>query len=227
MKYPPATIFSLASLLLPLTTANFDLYWDQSSDGLNPPSDVGMSFFANDPDCNTVEDAYYWAKLGDVSGGKEGVRCKGDGCCRSCDPGEIEVLEMNFHGGDPVYHWSEWPLFPLLYLSLSLFFSFSRSFARLQKYIFFIKGLSKLGGTFFFFSISNQPPSSPAIYRDRNYDMYGLDGKVYGHCFPFPGKEYGDDGGGCGLTFGRREGNRAMRCLTSFTVDDFNAHLPN
>ena len=175
-----------------------------------------MSFFANDPDCDTVEDAYYWAKLGDVSGGKEGVRCKGDGCCRSCDPGEIEELEMNFHGGDPVYHWSEWPLF----YSLDFFLA---AYSRIH--IFHREWLSWTARGVFL--KSDQSPSSPAIYRDRNYDMYGLDGKVYGHCFPFPGKEYGDDGGGCGLTFGRREGNRAMRCLTSFTVDDFNAHLPN
>ena len=80
-----------------------------------------------------------------------------------------------------------------------------------------------LGGDFF----TNQLSFSTAIYKDRNWRMYGLDGKVYGRCFPFPGKEYGKDGGGCGLTFGRREGNRAMRCLTRFTVDDFNAHLPN
>jgi hypothetical protein len=40
--------------------------------------------------------------------------------------------------------------------------------------------------------------------------MYGLDGKVYGQCSPFPGDDYF-----CGSPAGSREGVRMFRCLTT------------
>ncbi|KAK4646082.1 hypothetical protein QC761_207195 [Podospora bellae-mahoneyi] len=58
-----------------------------------------------------------------------------------------------------------------------------------------------------------------AIYKDRNYDMYGLDGNVYGNCFPFPGFEYE-----CGDPFlGGFTGTRKFRCLTEFTAAQIKA----
>lgn len=42
--------------------------------------------------------------------------------------------------------------------------------------------------------------------------MYGLDGKVYGECFPFPGVTYNCGPGGL------MEGRRKFRCITRFTA---------
>ncbi|KAF1966180.1 hypothetical protein BU23DRAFT_332405 [Bimuria novae-zelandiae CBS 107.79] len=64
---------------------------------------------------------------------------------------------MNFHGTDPVYHWT--------------------------------------------------------LYKDRNWEMTGLDGNVYGNCILFPGDDYS-----CGQGISGRSGVRKFRCLTQFTA---------
>ncbi|KAL2066782.1 hypothetical protein VTL71DRAFT_2854 [Oculimacula yallundae] len=51
------------------------------------------------------------------------------------------------------------------------------------------------------------------IYKDRGYGMYGLDGKVYGYCSPFPGDDYL-----CAGVVGSRGGVRKFRCLTEWTA---------
>jgi hypothetical protein len=55
--------------------------------------------------------------------------------------------------------------------------------------------------------------SASAIYKNRNYEMIGLDGKVYGRCIPFPGAFYEEF-----INHGRRK----FRCLTRFTAADLN-----
>jgi hypothetical protein len=54
---------------------------------------------------------------------------------------------------------------------------------------------------------------SSAIYKNRNYEMIGLDGKVYGRCIPFPGHNF---------EYWPMQGWRKFRCLTSFTAKDIN-----
>ncbi|KAM0244020.1 hypothetical protein ACHAP5_006684 [Fusarium lateritium] len=56
------------------------------------------------------------------------------------------------------------------------------------------------------------------IYKDRNYDMYGLDGQTYGNCFPFPGNEYSCHKGNV-----LYDGVRKFRCITDLTVDQIEA----
>jgi len=57
------------------------------------------------------------------------------------------------------------------------------------------------------------------IYKDRNYDMYGLDGNVYGNCFPFPGFSYDCDN----FATGGFTGTRKFRCITEFTAAQIKA----
>ncbi|KAF2827505.1 hypothetical protein CC86DRAFT_381509 [Ophiobolus disseminans] len=47
---------------------------------------------------------WYPAK-NDVSGGKLGVRCNGDGCSESNDPSGIDEMEMHF-SNNPPWHWT-------------------------------------------------------------------------------------------------------------------------
>ena len=77
-------------------------------------TDVGVSinkvwqvFEAEPKNCDEVFAAKTFVNSGDVSGTKTGVRCAGSGCDYKPPPGNIDVLEMNFHGTDPVYHWSK------------------------------------------------------------------------------------------------------------------------
>ena len=49
--------------------------------------------------------------------------------------------------------------------------------------------------------------------RDRDYDLVGLDGNVYGSCILFPGDAL-DCGGGTAPKYVRRK----FRCLTEFTA---------
>jgi hypothetical protein len=47
--------------------------------------------------------------------------------------------------------------------------------------------------------------------------MIGLDGRVYGHCDPFPGDDYF-----CSTVFETYFGDRKFRCYTQFTADQIN-----
>ncbi|KAL5390593.1 hypothetical protein DPSP01_001668 [Paraphaeosphaeria sporulosa] len=59
------------------------------------------------------------------------------------------------------------------------------------------------------------------IYKDRNYDMIGLDGNTYGNCIPFPGDDFQ-----CNypLPLGVQtlSGARYFRCLTDITAQQLN-----
>jgi len=65
------------------------------------------------------------------------------------------------------------------------------------------------------FEIRAAPTSQTAIYKDRNYDMVGLDGRSYGRCIPFPGDDIS-----CSEVLRSVGGKRQFRCLTRFTVKD-------
>ncbi|KAJ3544732.1 hypothetical protein NM208_g2903 [Fusarium decemcellulare] len=135
MKFSMTSILALAALVN-VSTANFDVYM--------------------------VDEMTTIPQQADVSGTKIGVRCEADDLrdcvSQSARADAIKVLEMNFHGEDPVYHWT--------------------------------------------------------IYQDRNYEMIGLDGKVYGQCILFPGNSYECRDGPFGGFFGTRK----FRCLTEFTA---------
>ncbi|RYP11347.1 hypothetical protein DL765_007810 [Monosporascus sp. GIB2] len=61
------------------------------------------------------------------------------------------------------------------------------------------------------------------IYQDRNYDMIGLDGNVYGNCILFPGNSYD-----CvNPLIGGFSGTRKFRCLTEFTAAQIKAEWGN
>ncbi|KAF2445046.1 hypothetical protein P171DRAFT_485118 [Karstenula rhodostoma CBS 690.94] len=53
------------------------------------------------------------------------------------------------------------------------------------------------------------------IYKDRNFDMVGLDGNVYGNCIVFPGDDFQ-----CSEGTYSNGGKRMFRCLTDITVQN-------
>ncbi|KAJ4350235.1 uncharacterized protein N0V89_008856 [Didymosphaeria variabile] len=53
------------------------------------------------------------------------------------------------------------------------------------------------------------------IYKDRNFDMIGLDGNVYGTCIVFPGDDFQ-----CSEGTWSNGGKRMFRCLTPLTTQD-------
>lgn len=65
----------------------------------------------SDPSCRDVWGHKEYAPRDDVSGDKTGVRCvsydEGYGCQLRGDPSDIDIMEVNFSGSPPVYHWSE------------------------------------------------------------------------------------------------------------------------
>ncbi|KAK4096695.1 hypothetical protein N658DRAFT_489752 [Parathielavia hyrcaniae] len=66
---------------------------------------------------------------------------------------------------------------------------------------------------------SNNPLYHWTIYNDRgNYDMIGLDGRVYGNCDPFPGDDYL-----CTYLIQTISGVRKFRCYTQFTAGQINS----
>ncbi|KAF5004045.1 hypothetical protein FDECE_9458 [Fusarium decemcellulare] len=147
--------------LVNFTTANFDVYMVDEMTTI-PQQWSLWHIWDTDPSCGDVANAQNYLGRADVSGTKTGVRCEADDLrdcvSQSSRADAIKVLEMNFHGEDPVYHWT--------------------------------------------------------IYQDRNYEMIGLDGKVYGQCILFPGNSYECRDGPFGGFFGTRK----FRCLTEFTA---------
>lgn len=94
--------------LLPAVNANFDIYAVQILNARNLfVYQEGVSIFVNDPGQDTILRARIWPWKDDVSGGKLGIKCHGDGCQKlNSRPSDIKELEMNFLNG-PVYHWSK------------------------------------------------------------------------------------------------------------------------
>jgi hypothetical protein len=107
-------IASLSLGLLPLASANFDLYYTRTTYANpipgSPLHNDGWQIFTNDPTCDQViNDKFYLAK-NDVSGDKVGVRCVGD-CQIGGAPEDMTTIEMNFRSGpNPVYHFSKFHL---------------------------------------------------------------------------------------------------------------------
>ncbi|KFY97931.1 hypothetical protein V500_01849 [Pseudogymnoascus sp. VKM F-4518 (FW-2643)] len=63
-------------------------------------------------------------------------------------------------------------------------------------------------------NFNNNPVLHWTIYKNRNYDLIGLDGKTYGNCFAYP---YGD------FDCPGEQGHRKFRCLTSSTASQLNS----
>jgi hypothetical protein len=103
MKIFLATIAALA----PVAYANFDLYVDTQASWASPEAYTYWSIYEAEPYYNQVINSPAYGDSDDVSGTKSGVRCEGDGCQGGIAPYSITTLEMNFHGDDPVYHWSK------------------------------------------------------------------------------------------------------------------------
>ncbi|KAI1847967.1 hypothetical protein JX265_001972 [Neoarthrinium moseri] len=65
---------------------------------------------------------------------------------------------------------------------------------------------------------NNNPLHHWTIYKDRNYDMIGLDGNTYGNCILFPGDDFF-----CSTAVETFSGRRRFRCLTQFTAPEIDA----
>ncbi|KAE8142524.1 hypothetical protein BDV38DRAFT_278050 [Aspergillus pseudotamarii] len=93
MKFAIATL--AAAALAPLAAADFYIYSIKSgsvNDGMAPVNSDGFFFLNAPPDCNDVNNkAIFISSLSDVSGGRQGVRCKG------CP--DFEELEFNLEVG--------------------------------------------------------------------------------------------------------------------------------
>jgi hypothetical protein len=105
--------------LLPATViANFDIY--SGSDFAWDTAFEMWQIFEAEPSCDDAYNSPLYFNKDDVSGGRIGVRCEGDGCFEQ-DPSKIDILEMNFDD-DPIWHWSKSLLFfcPLMPYSICL-----------------------------------------------------------------------------------------------------------
>ena len=97
---------ALLSTLLPVVNANFDIYAVRqvTFSPTTPITLTGFSFFGNDLSRDNVGKAKFYRALSDVSGSKTGVRCGGSGCGLDGEPGNVDVMEMNFGNN---WHFSE------------------------------------------------------------------------------------------------------------------------
>jgi hypothetical protein len=98
MKYTATTTIALATLLQAVH-ANFDLYRVGVGGNGITGNGEGWQVYEEQASCDGALD-WYWVDSGDVSGGKYGVRCNGNGgCARSgeADSSDIDVVEMNFN----------------------------------------------------------------------------------------------------------------------------------
>lgn len=107
MKFAIATL--AAAALAPLAAADFYIYSiknGSANDGMAPVNPNGFFFLNAPPDCNDVNNkAIFISSLSDVSGGRQGVRCKG------CP--DFEELEFNLDVGH--YSMSPESFLPLSY----------------------------------------------------------------------------------------------------------------
>jgi hypothetical protein len=108
MRLSIAALGSYAGLLTSVN-ANFDVYMVDAYSRIQNTHQRAWQVFAAEPSsCNEVALKPYWFSGSDVSGTNEGVRCAGNGCDYTASITDIDTLEMNFHGTNPVYHWSEY-----------------------------------------------------------------------------------------------------------------------
>ncbi|KAI0150142.1 hypothetical protein GGR57DRAFT_198807 [Xylariaceae sp. FL1272] len=82
--------------LLHVASADFAIYRQGVGGNGITGNTWGWMAYNGPPDCNTVTE-WIWRDSSDVSGGKYGVRCEGDGCPSDSDPAGITTLEMNFN----------------------------------------------------------------------------------------------------------------------------------
>lgn len=103
MKFDSITAIAMASFLK-LVNANFDLHRVViGGTGMSGNSE-GWQVYEGDANCDNKLD-WLWVDSKEVSGGKYGVRCEGDGCGRNAesDPANIDIAEMNFNSAE--HHW--------------------------------------------------------------------------------------------------------------------------
>ncbi|KAI8951219.1 hypothetical protein F4801DRAFT_546080 [Xylaria longipes] len=116
MKFISTTAIALAAMLQ-VANANFDVY-NQGIGGNGISGNTwGWQVYTSDPSCDDVH-AWIWRDSSDVSGGKYGVRCKGDGCAaeNDADPSDINEIEFNFNSDDfhfTAYKNRDWGLYDL------------------------------------------------------------------------------------------------------------------
>ena len=100
-------LVAAASMLQPVL-ANFDIYMVDAYERVFKSHQRGYQIFEAQPSsCDEVRRRHIFWASGDVSGDKTGVRCTGSGCDYTLPAGNIEQLEMNFHGSSPTWHWSK------------------------------------------------------------------------------------------------------------------------
>lgn len=99
------TLLASCVAFLPAVSANFDIYMVAAA-GTHGHETKSWQIFPTEPSCDEVQNTGYWTDERDVSGTRTGIRCEGSGCDYKPSPDDIEILEMNFHGSGPVYHWS-------------------------------------------------------------------------------------------------------------------------
>ena len=98
-------LFGLPIVLLTalqLQSAAAAMYIYQSQDSVSGTGADIYNFFKGHPSCNDVNKAVNYMGRDDVSGGKHGVSCDGNGCWNG-KPNDIKRLEMNTKFG----HYSE------------------------------------------------------------------------------------------------------------------------
>lgn len=100
-------ISSLCLGLLPLVSANFDLYYHRSSfpHSTGILNYDGWQIFTSDPSCKQVKSYKVFLNKSDVSS-KIGIRCKGRGCKIDGKPEDMTEVEMHFRD-KPLYHFSK------------------------------------------------------------------------------------------------------------------------
>ena len=108
MKFTTISIIGLAAFFSTVK-ADFELYQVGLGGGGIVGNVEGWQVYQNEANCDTARN-WIWRDRKDVSGGKWGVRCEGDGCTRGSvngdnDPANIDVTEMNFNREE--FHWSK------------------------------------------------------------------------------------------------------------------------
>jgi hypothetical protein len=94
--------------LLPVATANFDIYWVRSGGNGISANLKHYGLLKGGPSCDDAWDSTTWPDKDDVSSDL-GVRCSDDddahGCRGSASPSIISEVEI--HVNNDGYHWSK------------------------------------------------------------------------------------------------------------------------
>lgn len=98
MKIAAATTAACVALLQTVS-ADFDVYKAGIGGNGIAGNAWGWQIYDGQATCDNNKD-WIWENRSGVSGGKKGVRCKGN--CEK--PSEVDIMEFNF---DSKYHWSK------------------------------------------------------------------------------------------------------------------------